>query len=145
MGSGRVAGSHATGPRTLWHMQHMTHTEPGLAQTASVCVTHGTRLSTDGMYSTSDICVLLRAVFYFISSFPFLFAFAVGVEFCVFVAGWRHALRSEWPFIITGTVIYYVIITEIPYAIILIFKKNVRCIRCVVPPLKNAHCIVLYV
>ena len=21
-------------------------------------------------------------------------------EFCVFVAGWRHALRSEWPFII---------------------------------------------
>ena len=22
------------------------------------------------------------------------------LEFCVFVAGWRHALRSEWPFII---------------------------------------------
>ena len=32
-----------------------------------------------------------------------LFAFVVGglgFEFCVFVAGWRHALRSEWPFII---------------------------------------------
>ena len=44
-----------------------------------------------------------RAVFYFISSFPFLLAFAVGglgFEFCVFVAGWRHVLRSEWPFII---------------------------------------------
>ena len=24
----------------------------------------------------------------------------LGFEFCVFVAGWRHALRSEWPFII---------------------------------------------
>ena len=24
----------------------------------------------------------------------------IGFEFCVFVAGWRHALRSEWPFII---------------------------------------------
>ena len=37
------------------------------------------------------------------SSFPLLLAFVVGglgFEFCVFVAGWRHALRSEWPFII---------------------------------------------
>ena len=36
-------------------------------------------------------------------SFPLLFAFVVGglgFEFCVFVAGWRHALWSEWPFII---------------------------------------------
>ena len=36
-------------------------------------------------------------------SFPLLLAFDVGglsFEFCVFVAGWRHALRSEWPFII---------------------------------------------
>ena len=36
-------------------------------------------------------------------SFLLLFAFVVGglrFEFCVFVAGWRHALRSEWPFII---------------------------------------------
>ena len=35
--------------------------------------------------------------------FPLVFAFVVGglgFEFCVFVAGWRHALRSEWPFII---------------------------------------------
>ena len=34
--------------------------------------------------------------------FNFLFAFVVGglgFEFCVFVAGWRHALRSEWPYI----------------------------------------------
>ena len=40
---------------------------------------------------------------YFISSFPFLLAFEVGglgFEFCVFVAGWRHALGSEWPFVI---------------------------------------------
>ena len=36
-------------------------------------------------------------------SFPLHFAFVVGglgFELCVFVAGWRHALRSEWPFII---------------------------------------------
>ena len=33
------------------------------------------------------------------SSFPLLLAFDVGglgFEFSVFVAGWRHALRSEW-------------------------------------------------
>ena len=33
-------------------------------------------------------------------SFPLLLASVVrglGFEFCVFVAGWRHALRSEWP------------------------------------------------
>ena len=36
-------------------------------------------------------------------NFPLLFEFVVGglrFELCVFVAGWRHALRSEWPFII---------------------------------------------
>ena len=39
--------------------------------------------------------------------FPLLFVFVVGglgFELCVFVAGWRHALRSEWPFIIIITV-----------------------------------------
>ena len=38
-----------------------------------------------------------------VSSFPFLLAFGVrglGFEFCVFVAVWRHAIRSEWPFIV---------------------------------------------
>ena len=41
--------------------------------------------------------------FYFTTLHYLLFAFVVGglgFEFCVFVAGWRHALRSEWPFII---------------------------------------------
>ena len=41
-------------------------------------------------------------MFYF-SSFPLLLAFVdggLGFEFCVFVAGWRYALWSEWPFII---------------------------------------------
>ena len=40
-------------------------------------------------------------MYYFISSFPLLLAFVVGglgFEFCVLVAGWRHGLRSEWPF-----------------------------------------------
>ena len=27
-------------------------------------------------------------------------------RFCVFVAGWRHALRSEWPFIIIIIKVY---------------------------------------
>ena len=43
----------------------------------------------------------------FISSFPLLLAFVVGglgFEFCVFVAGWRHALRSEGPFIIISII-----------------------------------------
>ena len=46
--------------------------------------------------------------FILFSSFPLLLAFVVGglgFEFCVFVAGWRHALRSEWPFIIIIIVI----------------------------------------
>ena len=34
---------------------------------------------------------------------------SLGFEFCVFVAGWRHALRSEWPFIII------IIIITVPY------------------------------
>ena len=44
-----------------------------------------------------------KQCFILFCSFPLLFAFVVGglgYEFCVFVAGWRHALRSEWPFII---------------------------------------------
>ena len=42
------------------------------------------------------------------SSFPLLLAFVVGglgFEFCMLVAGWRHALRSEWPFIIIYTIL----------------------------------------
>ena len=45
-------------------------------------------------------------MFYSSFRFPLLLAFVVGglgFEFRVFVAGWRHALRSEWLFII----IYY--------------------------------------
>ena len=41
--------------------------------------------------------------FILFSSFLLLFVFVVGglgFEFCMVVAGWRHALRSEWPFII---------------------------------------------
>ena len=41
--------------------------------------------------------------FILVFSFSLLLAFDVGglgFEFRVFIAGWRHALRSEWPFII---------------------------------------------
>ena len=46
----------------------------------------------------------IQLCFILFSSFPFLLAFDVGglgFEFCVFVAGRRHALRREWPFIIS--------------------------------------------
>ena len=46
---------------------------------------------------SSEQCFIL------FSSFPLLFAFVVGglgFEFCMLVAGWRHALRSEWLIII---------------------------------------------
>ena len=38
--------------------------------------------------------------FFIFRFLPFLFAFAdggLGFEFCVFVVGWWHAFRSEWP------------------------------------------------
>ena len=50
--------------------------------------------------------------FILFSSFPLLLAFVVGVlgfEFCVLVAGWRHALRSEWPFIIIIIIKCYIL------------------------------------
>ena len=43
--------------------------------------------------------VSFEQCFILFCSFPLLFAFGVGglgFEFCVFVAGWRHALRSEY-------------------------------------------------
>ena len=55
--------------------------------------------SSEGEFTTWP----LIQCFILFCSFPLLFAFVVGglgFEFCVFVAGWRHALRSEWPFII---------------------------------------------
>ena len=50
--------------------------------------------------------------FIYFCSFPLLFEFVVGglgFEFCVFVAGWRHALRSEWPFMIISSSIVIII------------------------------------
>ena len=54
----------------------------------------------------------------FAASFPLLLAFVVGglgFEFCVFVAGWRHALRSEWLFIIIIIIIFAALWSEWPY------------------------------
>ena len=45
--------------------------------------------------------------------FPLLFAFVVGglgFEFCVFVASWRHALRSERPFILILLLVVVVVV-----------------------------------
>ena len=52
----------------------------------------------------------LEQCFILFSSFPLLLAFVVGglgFEFRVFAAGWRHALRSEWPLIIIIILPYY--------------------------------------
>ena len=55
------------------------------------------------MEGGGQLVLSFEQCFILFSSFPLLLAFGVGglgFEFCVFVAGWRHALRSEWPFII---------------------------------------------
>ena len=54
------------------------------------------------MLSFEQCCILF-------SSFPLLLTFDVGglgFEFCVFIAGWRHALRRIWPFIIDNNKFY---------------------------------------
>ena len=43
------------------------------------------------------------------------------ILFCVFVAGWRHALRSEWPFII---IIISTIITK-TYTYVNVFEVHI--------------------
>ena len=74
------------------------------------------------MLSYEQCFILFPSFLVLFSSFPFLLAFDVGglgFEFCVFIAGWRHALRSEWPIIII--IIIIIIITfrsEWPFAII---------------------------
>ena len=63
--------------------------------------------------------------FILFSSFPLLLAFVVGglgFEFCVFVAGWRHALRSEWPLII-------IIITIVRITVITLMMKLIMVIN----------------
>ena len=55
------------------------------------------------MEGDGQLVLSFEQCFILFSSFPLLLAFdagGLGFEFCVFVAGWRHALRSEWPFII---------------------------------------------
>ena len=59
------------------------------------------------VYGCFEQCFILfcsfEQCFILFCSFPLLFAFVVGglgFEFCVFVAGWRHALRSDKPSII---------------------------------------------
>ena len=73
--------------------------------------------------------------------FPLLFAFVVGglgFELCVFVAGWRHALRSEWPFIII------IIIMRISFTLFLVFTfKAIKNGDVSPPPSKTvASCVV---
>ena len=61
------------------------------------------RKANSRLLCTQVLGQLTLSVVIFISSFPILLVFAVGglgSEFCVFIVGRRHALRSEWPFII---------------------------------------------
>ena len=48
----------------------------------------------------------------------------VGFELCVFVAGWRHALRSEWPFIIIIIIIIMYWNTVLPYCRTTVLKHR---------------------
>ena len=70
---------------------------------------------TCSIYLFAELVLSFEQCFILFCSFPLLFAFVVGglgLEFCVFVAGWRHALRSEWPFIII--IIINIIIPGLP-------------------------------
>ena len=79
-----------------------THRGPGfLGTTYSHC--EGNRvpwvadLPRAKKHSSFEQCFILFC------SFPLLFVFVVGglgFELSVFVAGWRHALRSEWPLLL---------------------------------------------
>ena len=65
-----------------------------------------------------------KQCFILFCSFPLLFAFVVGglgFEFCVFVAGWRRALRSEWPFII---IIITQIITGLSWNVPVVWRRR---------------------
>ena len=56
-----------------------------------------------GIHTFYILCYITIYIYIDIYIYSLLFAFVLGglgFEFCVFVAGWRHALRSEWPFII---------------------------------------------
>ena len=46
------------------------------------------------------VLVSSSVLFYFLVFLCFSVVGGLGFEFCLFVAGWKHALRSEWPFII---------------------------------------------
>ena len=65
---------------------------------------HGEPTSVPGRVEGGGQPVLsFEQCFILFSCLPLLLAFVVGglgFEYYVFVTGWRHALRSEWPFII---------------------------------------------
>ena len=61
--------------------------------------------------------------------FPLLLAFDVGgldFEFCMFVAGWRHALWSEWPFIIHIIISLWKYILPPQKCLKIIIKQNLH-------------------
>ena len=49
----------------------------------------------------------------------------LGFEFCVFVAGWRHALWSEWPFIIIIIIIPELILNFLCIVIVVVFMTSI--------------------
>ena len=56
----------------------------------------------------------LLAVFWFqCFAFPFccLLLGALCFEFCMFVVGWRHAFRSEWPFVMLVYPAYSILVS----------------------------------
>ena len=63
--------------------------EPSMSR----CIRIGHRFTRAGFDINNTYLLLLTSI-------AVIIAVILGFEFCVFVAGWRHALRSEWPFII---------------------------------------------
>ena len=63
----------------------------------------------------------------FILVFLCVRCWGLGFEFCVFVAGWRHALRSEWLFISSSSSSII-----LPYAKYMAYKSHMNFLKFII-------------
>ena len=76
----------------------------------------------------------------------------LGFEFCMFVTGWRHALRSEWPFIIILLLLHiYLFIANLlhvymcnAHVLLCLMQIDYTCICCAFYILLHIYCTFVY-
>ena len=77
---------------------------PQSPERAFVCTTDVSRITPNSVASRHIHGIWYMVRWYIIRVYTYIHICVcvggLGFEFRVFVAGWRHALRSEWPFII---------------------------------------------